>query len=376
MKILQVINRLNRGGGAEKFVMDLTISLSKSPTEEMSLVSICTPQNEDYTQQLEKNDIKCYTLSTKLYSLSVLFKLYRFLRQHPQDVIHAHLFPTLYYIGLAKFLKIIKCPIIYTEHSTKNKRRKSILLRIIDQFIYRQYDSVIAISEQVKYNLQEHLKIIEPVVINNGISLSEIDAAQTLNLHHELCIDSSVKFVTMIARFVPGKDYLTLFKAIQQLSENIHAVCVGDGPNMKETQMIAHEMKLSNRIHFMGLRSDVISIIKGSDIVVLSTEHEGFSISMLEAMACRNPFVASAVEGINDLVLGVAELFDYQNDKVLTSIIYKLLNDKTFYNKVAERCHLYALKHNIYNIAKYYSDNYMRHYNHQKHSSSDSHKYY
>lgn len=354
MKILQVINRLNRGGGAEKFVMDLTISLSESPTEEMSLVSICTPQNEDYTQQLEKNDIKCYTLSKKLYSLSVFFKLYRFLRQHPQDAIHAHLFPTLYYIGLAKFLRIIKCPIFYTEHSTKNKRRKSILLRIIDQFIYRQYDAVIAISEQVKYNLQEHLKIIEPVVINNGISLSEIDAAQTLNLHRELCLDSSVKFVTMIARFVPGKDYLTLFKAIQQLPENIHAVCVGDGPIMKETQMIANEMELSNRIHFMGVRSDVISILKGSDIVVLSTKHEGFSISMLEAMACQKPFVASAVEGIYDLVHGIAELFDYQNDEELASIIINLLQHKGYYHQVAKNCYDFAIKYDIRSIAQHY----------------------
>ena len=106
----------------------------------------------------------------------------------------------------------------------------------------------------------------------------------------------------MCAAFRKQKDYMTLFRAVNYLPANVHVLCVGDGEYREEHEAYCKTHDLSSRVHFLGLRKDVARIFKASDVIVLSTYYEGFSIAMLEAMATGRPFVASAVPGIQDLV--------------------------------------------------------------------------
>lgn len=358
MKILQVINRLNRGGGAEKLALDLTLALKKYRQNEVSMLNLCTPKDNDFVELLLSNNIPVYTVSNRLRSITTLFKFFGFIRHHQFKAINVHLFPSLYFVGLAKMLGFIKCPIFYTEHSTKNRRRNSAIMRYADKIIYKQYSKIIAISDQVAENLKNHLGSDNIVIINNGIDIEAINTCQALDLHKEFCTDDSVRFVVMVARFMPGKDYATLYRSLLRLPESVHVVCVGDGALFDDAKQMVSKLSLNDRVHFTGLRTDVISIIKGADIAVLSTEHEGFSISMLEAMACGKPFVASAVEGVKDLVDGVAELFEYQNETQLSDIIIKLLDNESYRNIVIERCSSFAANYDIKKIADKYQNIY------------------
>lgn len=77
----------------------------------------------------------------------------------------------------------------------------------------------------------------------------------------------------------------------------MHLLCVGTGPLLEEHRKYCEKNNLSSRVHFLGLRNDIPQILKASDVIVLSSEHEGFSLSMLEAMASGRPFIASDVPG-------------------------------------------------------------------------------
>lgn len=358
MKILQVIDSLVRGGGAEKFVLDLSIALSKVESVEIDVLSITTPSNNDYVEILKTNGISHYVLSSKLRSIKNVNLLRKFIELGNYDVVHVHLFPALYFAALAKVISNKKFRLIYTEHSTTNKRRGNSIFRMTDRYVYRKYDAVIGISDKVKLNLDSHLSGNFVQVINNGIDIANIQAASSANIRAIEHISDDSTVVTMVSRITNGKDYNTVINAINRLPDNFHVIFIGDGPLMPDLRTKAYESGIAERIHILGLRSDVCSILKDSDIIVLSTHHEGFSIAMLEAMACKKPFVASAVEGIKDLVDGIAELFEYQNDEELASILLNLSDDRMKYEQVAMRCLKFAQQYDIHLVARKYMNVY------------------
>lgn len=354
MKILQFINTLQLGDGASKLCYDLSLSLISDSDVEVSLLNLVEPQDKTLVNNFKKKGIKCFTLSNKIYSIKNICKLKRFLKNNRFDVIHVHLFPPLYYVAIVKLLCRKSIKIVYTEHSTKNRRRNSFLFTLLDRIIYKQYNSVVAISERVKYLLDEHLKNDKSIIIHNGINIHEIECILPINIKSLLNLPNDSVIVTMVARFVVGKDYKTLIKSLLYLPINVHVVCVGDGPLLKETKLFANKCNLNKRTHFLGLRSDVVEILKSSDIIVLSSEHEGFSISMLEGMSCKKPFIASNVEGLKDLVSNTAMMFEFQNEKMLAEKINSFLNDKSLYTVVANKCFDFAQKYDINNIKQLY----------------------
>lgn len=111
---------------------------------------------------------------------------------------------------------------------------------------------------------------------------------------------------------------------------------------MNENKEYAKAVGVDSRIHFLGLRKDVPNLLQASDVIVLSSKHEGFSISMLEAMSCKKPFIGSNVPGIGDLVRDVALLFEFQDDEELALRIKEVLTDRTLYCNVAEKCYSFA----------------------------------
>ena len=155
------------------------------------------------------------------------------------------------------------------------------------------------------------------------------------------------KLVTMVARFCFMKDYKTLIKAMSRLERDIHLLCIGDGPFLNENKEYAKAVGVDSRIHFLGLRKDVPNLLQASDVIVLSSKHEGFSISMLEAMSCKKPFIGSNVPGIGDLVRDVALLFEFQDDEELALRIKEVLTDRTLYCNVAEKCYSFAKQYDI-----------------------------
>ena len=355
MKVLQVINSMMRSGGAEKFLLDLSLALNRINGVEVTVLSIASPVNNDFVDILKANGITHHILSDgNLYSPGNIPRLKKFLDKGKYDAVHVHLFPALYFASIAKSLSKSRFKLIFTEHNTSNRRRGNMLFRISDRNMYKRYDEIIAISDKVRDNLAAHIASDRISIINNGIDVRFIQSVEPALLKEDLDIPADATVVTMVSRLTPVKDFNTLISAIELLPDDFHVVFLGDGPMMPDLKSRAESSAARGRIHILGLRNDVFNIVKASDIIVLSTRHEGFSIAMLEAMACRKPFVASAVEGIEDLVSGVAELFEYRNASQLADSLKRLRDNHEHYESVAEKCVNFAMKYDINEVARKY----------------------
>lgn len=351
MKILHVITSL-RTGGAEKLMVDLLPRLRDLGNEVELLIFDGT--RTSFYNELEQNGIKIHHLSIggKVYNPLNIFKLAKYLKDY--DIIHTHNTACQYFVPLAKIISFAKCKLVTTEHSSSNRRRKHNWFRPFDRWMYNRYKRVICISDQTEINIKEYLKSDNSNIctIYNGVNISRFTSANPSN-------EIKSKFeglhtTIMVAGFRYEKDQPTLIKAYRHLPEDYHLILVGDGERRVEFEALIKELNLQNRVHLLGLRTDVPELLKASDVVIMSSHFEGLSLSNIEGMASGNPFVASDVDGLREITSGYGVLFPHEDDKALADAIHKLSTDEEYRQSVIEKCKKRAEQYDISNMANAY----------------------
>ena len=170
--ILHVITTLN-SGGAEKMLVDLVREMQNQGVE--CEVAVLTPLHNFFGQKIEKLGIPVYYGPTeKVYSVKNILFLKRIIENNKYDCIHTHLFASQLFMPLALKLARKYIPLITTEHSTHNKRRDSKKFYWLDNWLYLQYDKIIAITVDTQENLRSYLPNTgsKIVVIENGIDIN------------------------------------------------------------------------------------------------------------------------------------------------------------------------------------------------------------
>lgn len=334
MKVLQVINNLDTGG-AEKLLLE-TIPLYNKKGIEVDLLLLNGKTTPFLETLKEINCCKIYAVGTSVYNPFNVFKVIPFLRKY--DVAHVHLFPSQYWIVLAKLLSFSKIKIVVTEHSTTNPRIKNYFLSILDRFIYKFYDKIVCITTDVFQIISKHIRESESkfAVIQNGVQLQKIYEAKAYNkkMISSLFTDHDV-LIVQIASFNKHKDQQTAIQALKYLPDNCKLLFVGDGPLKVSCEDFAKELNLIDRVFFLGNRTDVPQLLKTADISILSTNGEGFSLVAIESMAAGIPFISSNVPGMIN-VKNAGILFEKENAKELAFFIKKLIDEKDFYESIVD----------------------------------------
>ncbi|WBX74137.1 glycosyltransferase [Tenacibaculum pacificus] len=355
MKILQIINSLETGG-AEKLMVDSVPVYSKQV--EFIDVLLLKDSNTKFREKLQSKNIKVTSLTKgSLYNPLLFFKIIPFFKKY--DVIHAHLFPTLYWVVLAKLISFSKISIVYTEHSTNNKRRDNVIFKLIDKFIYAKLSKIGCISEGTFTNLEEHIGTSEKLsVITNGIVLEDFNNQQVKQKALTYDFFSKEDFVLIqVSSFREQKDQKTLIKSLQLLPKKVKLLLVGDGHLRKENEMLVKELDLIDRVKFLGNRYDIPELMNYADVDVLSSVYEGFGLVVVEGMAAGKPVIASNVSGVKEIVENSGLLFEVGNEKELSKKIQFLMNENN-YNEIADKCYLRAQDYSIKKMV----DNYIKIY--------------
>jgi glycosyltransferase involved in cell wall biosynthesis len=347
MKVLQIINSLATGG-AEKLLLE-TLPLFRKKSIPMDILVL---NGTDYPFMKQLKSLNCcrvYSLGFKsVYNPIHILKIIPYLRKY--DIIHVHLFPTQYWVVLAKLVSFSKVKLVFTEHNTSNRRIENKFSRYCDRFIYSRYYKIVCITNEVKVILKNHtrLSINKFIVIENGINLETLrNANYYIKKDMHLKISKTDKIIIQVAGFREQKDHPTLIKSLQYLPCNVKLLLVGDGILRKNCEDLVQELKLQDRIIFLGLRMDIPQLLKTADIVVLSSKYEGLSLSSIEGMASGKPFIASNVPGLTEVVAGAGILFVQGNAKELAVAIKKLLTDNNYYQSVANACQERAEQYSI-----------------------------
>lgn len=144
--------------------------------------------------------------------------------------------------------------------------------------------------------------------------------------------------IGIVARLVPVKNHICLLKAFSLIKDklkNVKLMIVGDGELRSDLEAYVRANGLNRDVIFLGNRRDTAEIIKTFDLFVLPSFSEGLSITLLEAMACRKPIIATDVGG-NREVIGNNEagiLVPSDSVEALVSAMLELFTNK---NKATE----------------------------------------
>ena len=142
------------------------------------------------------------------------------------------------------------------------------------------------------------------VVIPNGIDANAYPALQPADLT-EFGIPAGSKVVTFVGRLERQKGVDWLLKTAGlwlHAVADCHLLIVGRGPLLPRLVAQARQAGMAERVHFAGWRPDVPEILAASHLFVLPSRWEGMPNVLLQAMASRLPVVATAVEGVREVL--------------------------------------------------------------------------
>jgi glycosyltransferase involved in cell wall biosynthesis len=147
-------------------------------------------------------------------------------------------------------------------------------------------------------------------VINNGLRMADYAAPSdpavkesSAALRRELGVPVGVPLVGSVGRLDVQKGYDVLLSALAAAPRpDAHLVLAGIGPQQAALEAQAASLGLNGRVHFAGYRRDVPRLLAGFDVYVQPSRWEGMPNALLEAMAAGCPIVASAVDGICELI--------------------------------------------------------------------------
>jgi len=362
MRVLYIINNLNKGG-AERLMVDM-LPLFRNSGLEVELLQLSNKQSEtEYINILLKENIVCTHLNfSSIYNPFIIFKLLAYVKSSRYDIIHVHLFPSMYWAAMASKLVKNKAHLVFTEHSTQNKRFDKKYLQFFEQWIYNSYDKIVVISEAIRLKLNTWTGLPMKIeLIRNGVNINHFSEVQHYDNEYWLnnfSIPSNAVKLMMTARFSYPKDHKTLIKALSLLPPNYYLILTGDGLNRGAVEQYSKELGISSKVHFLGFRTDVASLMKSVDINILSSEYEGMSGVTLEALAAGKPFLGSDVSGINDVVPDSRFLFKPANSNDLARSIQEIILNHDLNKSMIRDALKYAEKFNVHFTIECYKDLY------------------
>jgi glycosyltransferase involved in cell wall biosynthesis len=318
--VLHLIERL-AVGGAEKLVARLVVQSARGKYK----VIVCCLLDGPLRREIEAGGVRVLALNKSRRSIVflplffwdiaiALIKLIALVRREKIHIIHAHLPDCAILAGIAG--KLSGARVVATYHglgilpSRRNRLDPRNGLRLLFyRLAARLSDRCIAVSEPVSEMLRNVVRA-DPrriAVIANGADVAEyekpVDQRAVLR---QLGLSSTDVIVTCVGRLVHNKGHKFL---IQSMGDVVRRhpqailLVVGDGPARAELARLVCDLQLDAHVRILGERSDVRELLAISQVFVLPSFAEGISIALLEAMAAGKPVVATAVPGIEDVVI-------------------------------------------------------------------------
>lgn len=297
--IFYLITELDTGG-AQKVLLQL---LSRLDRQRFSPSVACLYNGAGaVAQEIRALGIRVTDLGmTARWRVDALWRLYRSLRKERPAILHTHLFHANMpgrVLGRLAGIPVI----ISTEHSMG---MESEWRYRVNRLTHPLADRVVCVSPQIAKFVAQHVRIPEDktVIIPNGIDLQRFEslpdkhsarAALGLPFDHPL--------ICTVARLDPVKRLDNLLGAVARLPE-VRLVVVGEGQERCRLTRLASELGVEQRAQFVGSQRDVLPWLAASDLFVLSSDWEGLSMAVLEAMAAGLPVVAMETGGMPDVVL-------------------------------------------------------------------------
>ena len=330
-------------GGAEQIVVMLARSLQKAGA---SPVVFLPPGREGWiTRQMADMGIEVdhfhleRPLSTRCARL-----LARAFERHHITVAHSHEFSMAVYGAWAAHRAGI--PHVITMHGSRYYAQR-IRRRIALRAAILASAHTVAVSHGLAQDLRRDLWVSRAnlEMIPNGVPYT---APDHVNLRDELGLSPDDRLIVAVGNLYPVKGHRHAIDALARLADRhpgVHLAIGGRGHLRDELTAQARDLGISERVHLLGLRTDVPAILAAADVFVLPSLSEGLPLALLEAMFSGCPIVATNVGEVSAVLEhGQAGVIVEPGDpEALAAAIDRLLGDREAAGALGSRAAARAL---------------------------------
>lgn len=328
--IAHIVYRFDTGG-LENGVVNLVNNL---PHKKYRHTIVALTEITEFKNRINRPDVSFIALHKKsghgIWLYPTLFKLFRTLRP---DIVHTRNLAALEATVPAWAAGV--STIIHSEHGREgadldpNNQKYRFMRKLYRPFV----TNYLALSTDLSHYLSQSIGIPNRKLfqIYNGVD-SKVFCPENNRTPIPNCPfqDEHNWIVGTIGRMHAVKDQMNLATAFVEVLETrpslrnrLRLIMVGDGPLRPEIQAYLSKAGVADIAWLPGERHDIPQILKGLDCFVLPSRSEGISNTILEAMACSLPVIATAVGGNPELVSNeiTGKLVPPNNPKVLSIAI-------------------------------------------------------
>lgn len=344
IKILFYIDTLE-GGGAEKVLRNLVNSMDKSKFD----ITVQTTFKENTKELLSKDINYKYCYNNKSALADLVFRA-----EAALNLVYPLHIKSDYDIEVA-YLECASTKIIAGSTNKKAKKLAWVhcdLRRITDNpnsFAektkpwYDKFDKVICVSENVKEAFIELFSNSpEAEVIYNTIDTHDILEKANENLPE--IVTKSKLTLAILGRFVAAKNYPRLLKAVKELLDegfDFDLWILGDGEERPIIEKYISENNLSGNIKLLGFQNNPYPFVKNADLLVCSSNYEGFSTFVTEGLILGKTVVTTNCSGMKEL-LGKNEfgLITENDDDAFKDGLRKMLSNPDLLKEYTQKAKL------------------------------------
>lgn len=276
-----------------------------------------------------------------------LVKLCSFLLKTDFNIVHTHTSKGGFVGRLAAFVAKRKI-IIHTVHGfafhEQSPNHIILFYTLLEKFAAKFCHRIVTVSHYHR-NWAINLKICRPqklISIPNGIEFAKDLHKIDLYLPKEV-YDDNIRVILNVGRVAQQKGIEFLIQAIKELVEDgvndFICIVVGDGGEFERLKAEVKKLNLGNYIALLGRSNHPRSLLPLADFVVLPSEREGLSISLLEAFASRKPVITTSIgsnievsqNGLGALLVKPADVFS------LKAAIKKFIDEPKFAEEIGRK---------------------------------------
>ena len=174
--------------------------------------------------------------------------------------------------------------------------------------LYYLYNNIVSVSKQTKehnqnnlvhlFNLEDKKFTYCDNIQNPEVILSK--SKEPLEKENDNIIYKNHRVFINIGRLSPEKGHKKLIKAFYRITKkynDVLLITLGDGLLKNEIEELIKELKLQDKVFFLGQRENPYAYLQQSDCFILSSDHEGQPMTLFEAMILQKPIIATDIVG-------------------------------------------------------------------------------
>ena len=304
------------------------------------------------------------------YELALSSKLVDMVKLYKIELLHVHYaIPHAYAGYMAKQMlkdEGILIPMVTTLHGTDiTLVGNHPFYKTAVSFSINKSDFVTSVSQSLKDATYELLNIKNEIhVIPNFIEVDKDRDAVFNTCQRSVMAKPNERIISHVSNFRKVKRIPDVIKIFYKIQQKIPAklMMVGDGPEKEAAEKLCSDLKILDKVIFLGNSNEVDKILSYSDLFLLPSETESFGLAALEAMAWSVPVISSNSGGLSEVNFnGISGYLSAIGniDEMAENALKILQNDETL-NRFRENALDVAKKFDIKNILPLYEAIYQK----------------